>query len=221
MSRSLFFSLLALCILSSAFANESPLWNGLSSDQQQQLLSGKVVEINTDVAGSVWPRFTIYRLVKSPPATVAAVFWDCQLDPSYIPNCSSVRILSHPCASSIIARYTIKMPFFLPDEVYEARNKLRQRSPTGYEITWKVQESRYTKGCCGSLIIENHEGHALLCYSNLVIPGSRFAGLLRSSAGSQVLDSVNALVEQIRLEVAKNPGLLEQQLKALEHSLGH
>jgi hypothetical protein len=111
------------------------------------------------------------------------------------------------------------MPLFLPDEVYISRNELKKLSANSYEISWKVMRSRYTKSCSGSLRIEEHDGKTLLRYSNLVVPGSRIAGLLRSTAGSQVVSSVEALVHQVATELEKTPRLLEHQLLELEHSL--
>ena len=67
--------------------------------------------------------------------------------------------------------------------------------------------------------MQEHDGKTLLCYSNLVVPGSRIARLLRSTAGNQVVSSVQALVRQIASEIEMRPQLLEQQLHSLEHAL--
>jgi hypothetical protein len=135
--------------------------------------------------------------VKAEPKSIAAVFWDCRRDPEYIPNCTAVTILSHPSPSVIEASYTLSMPFLLPDEVYVSKNVLRKPSETSYEITWNVSEARYTKSAMGSLRIEPHGQGSILRYANLVIPGSRIAGLLRATAGSQVVESVKALTRRV------------------------
>jgi hypothetical protein len=49
----------------------------------------------------------------------------------------------------------------------------------------------------GSLRIEPHGQGSILRYANLVIPGSRIAGLLRATAGSQVVESVKALTRRV------------------------
>ena len=182
-------------------AETDVLWNNLTEVQQRDLLAGKTVETEENVEGSAWPRFRVYQLVKAEPKSIAAVFWDCRRDPEYIPNCTAVTILSHPSPSVIEASYTLSMPFLLPDEVYVSKNVLRKPSETSYEITWNVSEARYTKSAMGSLRIEPHGQGSILRYANLVIPGSRIAGLLRATAGSQVVESVKALtrrVERIR-----------------------
>lgn len=221
MLRLLAILLLTLCGTSAACFAEGTLWNELTPQQQDQLRAGNAVEIEENIPESAWPRFTIYYLVQGSPAAVAAVFWNCELAPTYVPNCSSVRILSHPSESINEAEYTLKMPFFLPDEVYISRNELSRHSPSSYEISWKTLKSRYTKACFGNLRIEEYGDKALLRYSNLVIPGSKFARLLRGSAGNQVSASMHAIVGQVALEFAKDPKLLEQQLQELEHSQGH
>jgi hypothetical protein len=61
---------------------------------------------------------------------------------------------------------------------------------------------------------------SLIRYTNLVIPSSRFARMLRKSAGREVMESVLALVSQVLSEIEKNPGLLEKQLQSLAQSEG-
>lgn len=178
-------------------AETDVLWNNLTEVQQGDLLAGKTVETEENVEGSAWPRFRVYQLVKAEPKSIAAVFWDCRRDPEYIPNCTAVTILSHPSPSVIEASYTLAMPFLLPDEVYVSKNVLRKPSETSYEITWNVSEARYTKSAMGSLRIEPHGQGSILRYANLVIPGSRIAGLLRATAGSQVVESVKALTRRV------------------------
>ena len=178
-------------------AETDVLWNNLTEVQQRDLLAGKTVETEENVEGSAWPRFRVYQLVKAEPKSIAAVFWDCRRDPEYIPNCTAVTILSHPSPSVIEASYTLAMPFLLPDEVYVSKNVLRKPSETSYEITWNVSEARYTKSAMGSLRIEPHGQGSILRYANLVIPGSRIAGLLRATAGSQVVESVKALTRRV------------------------
>ncbi len=178
-------------------AETDVLWNNLTEVQQRDLLAGKTIETEENVEGSAWPRFRVYQLVKAEPKSIAAVFWDCRRDPEYIPNCSAVTILSHPSPSVIEATYTLAMPFLLPDEVYVSKNVLRKPSETSYEITWNVSEARYTKSAMGSIRIEPHGQGSILRYANLVIPGSRIAGLLRATAGSQVVESVKALTRRV------------------------
>ena len=222
MTRAFLPLLLILCSVVGALAEstqEQSLWKELTLAQQEQLLSGRAVKLQEDVPESAWPRFTIYHLVRGKPSDVAAVFWNCELDPVYIPNCTSVRILSRPSPSIHEAEYTLKMPFFLPDEVYISRNSLTEISKSDYEITWKVLSSRYTKSCSGNLRMEQHGNDTLIRYTNLVIPGSRIAGLLRATAGNQVVDSVHALAHQVGKELSDDRNLLEHQIRELEKAI--
>jgi hypothetical protein len=211
--------LLLLAGATALLSAEESMWSALTQQQHAQLLAGKQVVLEEEISGKPWPRFTIYHLVKGTPADVAAIFWDCELDPKYIPDCLSVRIISRTAPWIHDGEYTLKMPLFLPDEVYVSRNELKRHSATSYEISWKVLRSRYSESCSGSLRMQEHDGKTLLCYSNLVVPGSRIAGLLRSTAGNQVVSSVQALVRQIASEIETRPQLLEQQLHSLEHAL--
>jgi len=144
---------------------KSPFWNSLTPAHHAKLNAGRPVVIEEEVAGNPWPRFTIYQLVKASPSQVAAVFWDCEKDPEYIPNCIKVSVLSRPSPNVVEAEYTLKMPFLIPDEVYVSRNEIH-RGPDGiYDVSWKVVRSRYTKACSGTLRFEEHDGGTLIRYS--------------------------------------------------------
>lgn len=217
-------SLLALLVLTGlAPLTASPstnYWEGLSSRQKAILTSGETLILEEEVPGNPWPRYIVYHLVKATPAEVAAVFWDIRLDPKYIPNCLSVTIINSPARNVLDGEYTLKMPFFLPDEVYVSRNTLRRHSDDHYEISWQVLRSRYTKACAGSLNLQKEESGTLLRYTNIVEPGSKIAGIMKNSASRQVLASVKALVSQVGVELGNRSELLEKQLKSLGEAAG-
>ena len=211
---------LLVCALSAtAFCtNNAPMWNTLTPQQQEILSEGKSLLLEQEVTDNPWPRFVVYHLVKSSPAQAAAVFWDCELDPKYVPNCLSVQIVSRPDPWIHDGQYTLKMPLMLPSEVYVSCNELKKDS-NGYEISWHVLHARYIEGSIGNLRIETHgeKGEqALIRYTNLVRPGSSIAGLLRANASRQVVESVKALVRQIESELSESPQLMEHQMKDLE-----
>lgn len=216
-----FFFLIAPLILTATDAvAESNYWSGLSPRQKEILNSGETLILEEEIPGNPWPRFIVYQLVKATPAQVAAVFWDLRLDPKYVPNCLSVTVVSKPSPHVIDGEYTLKMPFFLPDEVYVSRNTLHHRTPEDYEISWVVLRSRYTKSCSGLLSLQKHEKGTLLRYSNLVEPGSRIAGIMKNNAGHQVVTSVKALASQVARELEHPADLLEKQMIALDEALG-
>jgi Polyketide cyclase / dehydrase and lipid transport len=195
------------------------IWETLSPARQAELTQGKTVETEQDVTEGVWPRFTVYKLVKASPRSVAAVFWDCERAPEYVPNCTSVKLLSHPEPALTEAEYTLSMPFFLPDEVYVSRNRLERPAPGVYEISWSLLKSRYSRSSVGSLRVEEHEGRTLIRYRNLVVPASRFAGMLRASAGKEVVESVRSLGDRVEKEMESAPSILKAQEEKLDRDL--
>lgn len=211
--------------------SETGLLGQLSARQQEQLAKGETVIVTETVPDSAWPRYLIYNLVNASPEEVAAVFWNCELEPLYIPNCLSVHILERPLPSVQLGEFTLNMPFLLPNEVYVSRMELHPSSPDSAGISWTVISSRYIRACEGDLRIESYlpregarEGarrseKSLLRYTNLVKPSGRFASLLRSRAGIQVLESVKALIRQVDHEVSADPLLLARQIKTLGSSL--
>jgi hypothetical protein len=210
----------ALFPLAAQEAPKTPYWNSLGEGHHAKLNSGKPVIIEEEIPGNAWPRFTIYQLVKATPAQVAAVFWDCERDPEYIPNCTKVSVLSRPSPNIVEAEYTLRMPFLIPDEVYVSRNEIR-RGPDGtYEVSWKVLRSRYTKSCSGSLRLENHDGGTLIRYGNLVEPGSRIAKLLKASASRQVIESVQSLVDRVGELLVRPGNTLDRQIRSMDEAIG-
>jgi hypothetical protein len=151
---------------------------------------------------------------------VAAVFWDCEKDPEYIPNCLKVTVINHPSPSITEAEYTLKMPFFLPDEVYVSRNQITRVPNGGYAVNWTVLRSRYTKNCSGRLLLENHGGETLICYNNLVEPGSRIAKIMKASAERQVVQSVQALVDRVGDLLVRPGNALPLEVREMEGALG-
>ena len=223
--RPLFLSILLCYALASLGAAESPMWKSLTPQQQELLSTGKPVVIEENVGENPWPRYVVYRLVNSSAEKAAAVFWDCELDTRYIPNCLIVRTVARPQPWIHEAEYTLKMPMFLPNEVYLSRNELTTPSSGDYEISWKVLHARYITGSTGNIRIEPLEltnqnvgngEKALMRYSNLVIPGGRIACLLRAQARQQVVDSVNALARQVDQESSQ---VSEKQIAELKKAL--
>ncbi|MEI6081972.1 MAG: hypothetical protein WCR44_06045 [Verrucomicrobiota bacterium] len=204
----------------SLLASDLPLWERLTPQQQMVLSSGKQVVLEEEVPDSPWPNLTIYQLVKSSSAEVAAVFWNSELDTKYLPNCKSVRILDRPSRDVQKAEFILRMPLFLPEELYVSRITIKSPSSNVYEISWKVLESLYSKECNGTIRIEPHGDLALFSYQNFVKPRSNFAALLRLPAQAIIVDSVKFLVRQVETERQKNPQLLAAQLKAIEVALG-
>lgn len=184
--------------------------------QQMALLShGKPLILEREIPDQPWPELTIWQLVKCTPEELAGVFWDSELDANYLPGCLDVRILSRPTPSIQKARFRLKMPFFLPDEVYVSEIRLLPAPPGSYRISWKVLESIYAKSCDGEILIQPHEGMTLIRYKNFMVPRSKIAVLLRGPGRDRVVESVHALVAQTEKEVAGSPALLDKQRQAL------
>ena len=204
----------------SLLASNLPLWERLTPQQQMVLNSGKQVVLEEKIPDNPWPKLTIYQLVKSTSADVAAVFWNSELDTKYLPNCKSARILDRPSHDVHKAEFILRMPLFLPEELYVSRIAIKNPSEHVFEISWKVLESRYSTECNGMIRIEPHGDLAFFSYQNLVKPRSNFAGLLRWPAQATIVDSVKALVRQVETEKQKNPHLLDSQLQAVEQAVG-
>lgn len=192
----------------------------LTAAQAAHLASGKPLVLEKEMPGEPWPEITIWQMVKYTPEELAGVFWDSELDAAYLPGCLSARILSRPDPSSQKAEFKLRMPFFLPDEVYVSDIKLIPGPPGTYRISWKVLESVYAKSCRGEILIQPHAGMTLIRYSNFMVPRSRIAVLLRGVGRERVIESFRAFLAQTGREVNGSPELLARQRKALRLAAG-
>ena len=202
---------------------EASLRTELNPRQQEEWSAGKPVVIEEEVPGEAWPLLTIYQQVACSPAELAGVFWNSELDTDYLPGCLSVKILARPIPSIHEARFTLKMPFLLPDEVYTSRIELIPQPPgppESYKIRWQILESRYSKSCSAEIVMEGGEGGTLFRYRNFMSPRSRIAVLMRTPARDRLVRSVEALVAQVARERKQSPQLIERQRNTLRLALG-
>jgi len=199
------------------------LWAGvlddLNASQKETVKSGKQLLITEDIAGKPWPKVIVYQLVNATPEEVAAVFTDYKNAKVYTPNILKSEVVQEISATVKDIDYGVDVPI-LPDEYYTARNTLTSPQKDTYRIEWKLLRAVQTKDSEGVLIIEPHGDQALMCYRNLVTPGSGMAGLLRSKAVSQMRDVVSALAARVEKEKASEPDLLAKQVKELRKNLG-
>ena len=210
--------ILILSALSALHATED---ESLTSAQLAQLTPGKPLVINREIPGEPWPEMTIWQLVKCPPDVVAGVFWDSELDPAYLPGCLETKIISRPAPSLQQAWFRLKMPLFLPDEVYVSEIRLIPQDPGSYKITWKVLESIYAKSCTGEIMIQPYEGSmSLIRYKNFMVPRSKIAKLLKRPGMKRVEESFQALVNQAEKVSRGTSNLTEKQRKALQLATG-
>lgn len=208
---------LLVTLLSLSPVNAQDIWQELPAARQSDVSGGKQIVITESIEGKIWPRVKIYRTVNASPEEVAAVFVDYENGKSFIPNLIKSKISKQVSSCNVEVDYGIDVPI-LPDEYYTVRNIL-EKSDLGYVIKWKLLRAVQTKDSEGSLRIQPWQGKAVICYQNLVTPGSGMAVLLRGKAISQMQDTVRAIAAQVEKEKASDPALLEQQVKALRSAL--
>jgi len=123
--------------------------------------------------------------------------------------------------------YTLRVPI-VKDESYTVRDHLtsvlsdsvtRARS---YRVEWTLVRASSTKAADGEAVFAPYRDGTLLTYRNLVVPGSRMAGLgfIRGRAQREVEATVRAIAEQVAKQRASDRGLLDQQVRALRAMVG-
>jgi hypothetical protein len=179
---------------------------------------GEQVVVIENVDGKPWPRIKIYRFIDASPEQVAAVFFDFENAKSFIPNVFKSEVSNRISACTMDVDYGLDVPIF-PDELYTVRNSLRLLGDSTYCVDWKLLRAVLTKDSVGSFRVEPWEGKSLICYQNLVTPGSNIAVLLRGKAIDQMKETTKAFATQVAKEKSANPPGLKKQVAALRAAL--
>ena len=189
----------------------------LTPTQLTDLERGQQVVVKEEVEGRPWPRLRIYQKVAATPEEVLAVFCDYAQATTFVPDVikSEISRMISPCVLEV--DYQIDIPM-LPDESYTTRNSLSS-SGDSYKVAWVLVRALQTKASEGTLRVEPAEGGALLCYTNLVTPGSSMASLLRIPAIERMKTTVAAIVKKVEKQKAEAPAALQKQILRLREAL--
>jgi len=194
------------------------LMNELAAGHQSQVKKGEQIAISEVITGKPWPRVKIYRTVDATPEEVAAVFCDFDNAKDYVPNVLKSNVANRVSPSVLDVDYGLNVPI-LPDEFYTTRNALKSPAPNFYRIDWKLLRAVQTKDSVGCLRIEPFEGKTLICYENLVTPGSSMAGLLKGKALQQMGETVAAIAARVESQKTSRPEDLKREVEALREML--
>lgn len=208
---------LLLCALITPLQAEDIL-SELSPAQKAQVDKGTQVLVTKDFEGRPWPQVTIYQVVNATPEEVAAVFFDYEDNKNFVPNLLKSDISKKITSCTMEIDYGVDVPI-LPDEFYTVRNTIKLTSPEHYRVDWKLIRAVQTKDSVGCFRVEPYNGKTLICYQNLVTPGSSMAGLLRKTALSQMKDAASAIVSRAEKLKASNPAQLKKQVECLQAAL--
>lgn len=210
---------IALLVFTSALPlGAADILGELDSSQKSALIKGAQILVTEDIKGKPWPRVTIYKVVNATPEEVAAVFFDYEDNKSFVPNLLKSEISKRISPRSSEVDYGVNVPI-LPDEYYTVHNTIVRTAPNHYRIDWKLVRAVQTKDSIGCFRIEPFEDKALICYQNLVTPGSSMAGLLRKPAISQMKDAATAIAERAEKLKTSNPAQLNRQVEELREAL--
>lgn len=196
------------------------LLDELDAAQRREVESGGQVLLQEDIPGKPWPRVRIFRKIRATPEEVAAVFFDYNTARTYIPDLLASRISKKisPCVLEV--DYEVDVPL-LADESYTARNELRVIDGGGFRVSWILIRALQTKAAEGNLRIQpDGEGESVICYTNLVTPGSGMAKILRVPALSRMQKTVSAIAEKVESQKSHHPGDLARQVAQLREAVG-
>lgn len=200
----------------------------LGPSERAAIDSGRQVVVTEKVAGSSWPRVTVYVFVPASPEEAAAVFADYARHASYLPDVRQSHISRVLDSAMVEVDYTLSVPF-RSDESYTVRDHLTSAvtdSVTGlrsYRVEWTLVRATSTKAADGEARFEPYGDGTLLTYRNLVTPGSRLAsiGFIRGRAQRAVEATVRALAQQVVKQRTHDRALLDEQVRALRAMLSH
>ena len=209
----------AAAILFASFElHASAILGELSEPQAAEVMAGKQIVLMEEIAGKPWPKVRLYQKIKASAEEVIAVFFDYKHAKSYIPKILKSEISKQISPCVVEVDYGVDIPI-LPDEYYTVRNTLQSGPGGTYRVDWILLRALQTKASEGSLRVESADGGAVLCYTNLVTPGSAMAPLLRTKAIEQMRNTVHAIVHQVEAQKSAHPEALAAQVAALQKAL--
>jgi len=209
----------ALWLSVASLVRADGIYQELNAEQKGQVLKGAQVLVTDNVEGKPWPRVRVYEVVDATPAEVMAVFTDYSKAKTFVPNILKSEISKQISPAEAEIDYGLDIPIF-PDEYYTVRNVLREKGDGAYEVSWKLVRAVQTKDIVGCFRAEPLRGKSLICYQNLVTPGSGMAGLLRGTAINQMKETTAAIAAEIVRKKQKDPQQLDHEVKALQAALG-
>jgi hypothetical protein len=199
----------------------------ISVERRAAIDSGRQVVITEKMSGLSWPRVTVYLFIPGSAEEAAAVFADFERHAAFLPNVKRSHVSRVVDSATVEVDYTLRVPI-VKDESYTVRDHLTSvlsDSVTGvrsYRVEWTLVRASSTKAADGEAVFAAYRDGTLLTYRNLVVPGSRMAGLgfIRGRAQREVEATVRAIVEQVLKERASDRALLDRQLSALRAMVG-
>lgn len=217
--RFLFALLMALATRASA--------QGLDAVQRAAIDSGRQVVVSEKVSGSSWPRVTVYQFVPGSTEEAAAVFADYEHHVSFMPNVKRSRISRTIDSTTVEVDYVLNVPI-VSDESYTVRDRLTSTgsdsgsSARSYRVEWTLVRASSTKSADGEARFEPHGDGTLMTYRNLVVPGSRLAGLgfIRNRAQHEVAATARAIGDRVVQQRTGDRSLLDRQVQALRVLIG-
>ncbi len=200
---------------------------GLDSTQLAAIDSGRQVVVAEKVAGSSWPRVTVYQFIAGSPEEATAVFIQYESHASFLPNVKRSHISLTVDSATVEVDYVLNVPI-VADESYTVRNRLTRVTgdsageARSYRVEWTLVRASSTKAADGHALFEPDRDGTLLTYRNLVVPGSRLAGLgfIRGRAQREVEATVRAIVARVVKARAEKRPLLDEQVRALRAIVG-
>jgi hypothetical protein len=190
----------------------------LSSADQQKVKGGGQVMVTEPIDGYPWPRVKVYQSVNATPREVMAVFTDYGNACKFVPNCLKSQISKEITPLAFDVDYVIDVPIF-SDEAYTVRDTLSREAGGALRVTWKLIKATSILESSGNLYAEPRGAGTVIRYTNLVRPSSQAAMLLKGMALSQMRDTVEAIVANVK-DQKENSGAFKVQLERLDAALG-
>lgn len=205
-------------LLFPANLRSSGILGDLSESQAADVMAGIQVVIQEEIEGKPWPKVRLYQKINAASDEVIAVFFDYKNAKTYIPKILKSEISKRisPCVLEV--DYGVDVPI-LPDEFYTVRNSLHAGAAGAYRVDWTLLRALQTKASEGNLRVEPCAGGAVLCYTNMVTPGSAMAGLLKAKAIEQMRNTVHAIVRKVESQKSGHPDALAAQVAAMHKAL--
>ena len=211
----------------------------LKPEEQERVKKGEQLPTYTMTPNSEWPEAKIYQRVSIKPIEAAAVFYDFELQPKYMPDIAEAKITKlSDDKKEIEVAYALTVPM-LGKQRYTVLNHLgkvqAEGGADGYKIVWTyVTSDASIKDIQGQVEFyaidkdnpaDKDEKDTLMVYTNLITPGrgvptrGPLGDWVKKKAKENIENATNQIAKQMNDEKPNQPKLLQEQLERLQAAL--
>jgi hypothetical protein len=175
----------------------------LSNEDLSKLKKGDLIKQVQWPKDLIWPKVTIYKLIKHSPKENIEIFKNFENHKTFIPDMLESKIIKTIPPNRTQIYFEMNMPWPINKSSHITENQLISENDNEFKIQWKLIKADLLKSTNGYLIFSKFEDKTLLTYETLIVPNSSFAGMFKNRVADDVEKSVLAITAHLEKSLRK------------------